>query len=177
MRKVILYIAASIDGFIADVDGGVEWLEKIPNPDKTDYGYQSFYDSIDTTIMGYGTFQQLINWDIPFPYMGKDNYVVTRKSSLQQHQHVKFISDDHLERLKKLKQGPGENIWLIGGSQLNTFFLNNKLIDTIHLFTMPIILNDGIKIFNKFHGVRPLVLSATEKFNNGVILNIYDLPA
>ena len=52
MRKIILYIAQSADGYIADKAGRVEWLEKIPNPENTDYGYQDFYQDIDTTIMG-----------------------------------------------------------------------------------------------------------------------------
>ncbi|NNF33758.1 MAG: dihydrofolate reductase [Saprospiraceae bacterium] len=175
MRKVILYIAASLDGYIADVNGGVEWLESIPNPDKTDYGYQSFYDNIEATIMGYGTFQQLIDWDIPFPYIGKDNYVVTRKSSPPVHPHVSFITEDHLENIKKIKQREGGNIWLIGGSQLNTFFLNNDLIDTIHIFTMPIILNDGFKIFSKPFSLKKLKLTSTERYTNGVIRSVFDL--
>lgn len=79
MRKIILYIATSVNGYIAKSDGSVDWLESIPNPNKDDYGCPKFYSSIDTTILGYNTYKQIINWDIEFPYKEKTNYVLTRK--------------------------------------------------------------------------------------------------
>jgi len=79
VRKIKLYIATSLNGKIASSDGNVDWLESIPNPEKTDYGYKAFYDSIDTTIQGYNTYNQILNWDIDFPYKGKKNYVLTKK--------------------------------------------------------------------------------------------------
>ena len=59
MRKVILYVAISLDGKIAKTDGSVEWLEDLPNPENSDHDYVEFYESIDVTIMGNSTYQQV----------------------------------------------------------------------------------------------------------------------
>lgn len=69
----------SFNGKIAKKDGTVAWLDAIPHPEGEDYGYADFYEGIDTTIMGYATYHQVINFDIPFPYPDKTNYVLTRK--------------------------------------------------------------------------------------------------
>lgn len=71
VRKLILYIAASLDGFIARDDGGLLWLEQFPNPDKNDYNYKKLLDSIDTTFMGNLTYKWLNNQNIYDPYPGK----------------------------------------------------------------------------------------------------------
>ncbi len=69
----------SFNGKIAKKDGTVAWLDAIPHPEGEDYGYADFYEGIGTTIMGYATYHQVINFDIPFPYPDKTNYVLTRK--------------------------------------------------------------------------------------------------
>ena len=69
MRNLILYIAASVDGYVATVDGSVDWLEEVPNPDQSDYGYGAFYASVSTLIMGNKTYQQLRGFG-EWPYTG-----------------------------------------------------------------------------------------------------------
>lgn len=90
MRKIKLYIAISLNGKIAKADGNVDWLESIPNPEKTDYGYQEFYDTIDTTIQGFSTYDQIMSWGIDFPYKGKKNYVITWNKAHQNTEDVFF---------------------------------------------------------------------------------------
>lgn len=68
MRKIILSLAISLDGYIAKPDGDVEWLKKVPNPDKIDYGFSEFYKTIDTTIMGNNTYKEILGFNIPFPF-------------------------------------------------------------------------------------------------------------
>lgn len=68
MRKVKLYIATSLDGYIARKDGALDWLDNIPHPENEDYGYQEFYDSIDTVIMGRGTYEVVLGFDVDWPY-------------------------------------------------------------------------------------------------------------
>ena len=101
MRKIISYIALSLNGKIAKKDGSVDWLESIPNPDKSDYGYENFYASIDTTIQGSSTYNQVMGWGIDFPYADKKNYVFTRKTGLENTQNVDFISANHLEFIQQ----------------------------------------------------------------------------
>jgi dihydrofolate reductase len=79
MRSLKLYIAISLDNHIARSNGSVDWLESVPNPEQHDYGYQTFYDSIDTTLMGFNTYQEILNFGVYFPYPDKSNYVFSRR--------------------------------------------------------------------------------------------------
>ena len=168
-RKVKLYIACSLNGFIAESDGSVAFLETIPNPDALDYGYAEFYDSIDTTVQGYSTYQQVNDWDIPFPYKGKNNYVFTRKQGLPISEDVTFVVEDHESFLRNLKHQAGGDIWLIGGGKLNQFCLECGLIDAMDIFVMPILLADGIPIFARQGSNVNLDLIGQEHYANGVV--------
>jgi dihydrofolate reductase len=169
MRKIKLYIAASVNGKIARADGSVDWLDAIPNPDKTDYGYAEFLESVDTTIQGYKTYAQLISWGIEFPYVDKKNYVLTRKQDLANTPFVEFVSKDHAAFIEGLKQQEGKDIWLIGGGQVNTFLFKENLIDEIQIFIMPIIIPDGIEIFEMIAKEKQLKLFDTKSYSSGVI--------
>lgn len=175
MRKIKLYIAVSLNGKIARNDGSVDWLESIPNPDKTDYGYSEFYDSVDTTIQGYSTYAQVLSWGIEFPYKEKKNYVITRRQDLQETEYVEFISNNHIDFVRKLKEMDGNDIWLIGGGQINTMLFNEKLIDELQLYIMPVVIPEGIEIFEILPEETPLSLIDTETFTNGVVKLKYEL--
>ena len=170
LRKIKLYIAASLNGKIARADGRVDWLEAIPTPPEgSDYGYAEFLDSVDTTIMGNKTYQQLISWDIPFPYSGKKNYVLTRTQSTKKSDHVEFITSNHLEKIEEIKQQAGKDIWLIGGGQVNTLLFNANLIDELLLFVMPVVLPDGIELFEGSPDLKSLELIDSQTFSTGVV--------
>ncbi len=175
MKKIIVYAATSLDGMIAKADGSVDWLEELPNPDQLDYGYFDFYDGIDTTIMGNKTYQQVLGFDVPFPYNGKANYVLTRNEALTKDENVEFISKDPIETLHNLKESEGKDIWLIGGGAINTLLLNNGLIDQVIVHVMPVILGDGIPLFNKEAKVSTLKLIESKSYPTGVIEMRYDL--
>ena len=96
MRKIKLYIAASLNGKIAEKDGSVDWLYVKENDEEIDYGYEKFYESIDTTIQGSSTYKQVESWGIDFPYPDKKNYVITRNKNLEDNQNVEFISENHI---------------------------------------------------------------------------------
>ena len=185
MPKLKLYIACSLNGKIARADGSVDWLEEIPNPDKLDFGYEEFYDSVDTTIQGYSTYAQIISWGIPFPYAGKKNYVITRNPDRADTEYVEFISEDPVGFVRGLKAGEGsaletaKDIWLIGGGQVNTLFLNAGLIDELILFIMPVVLPDGIDLFSggpygidlpgNATAISPMQLLKSRNWSNGVM--------
>lgn len=175
MRKIKLYIASSLNGKIARADGSVDWLESIPNPEKSDYGYQDFYASIDSTIQGYRTYAQILSWDIAFPYKGKKNYVFTRNPDHQDTEDVSFISENHLSFTEQLKRGKGGDIWLIGGGQINTLLLNAGLVDELFLFLMPIILPDGLDLFAETPLESQLQLLTSKNYPGGVVENHYQL--
>ena len=169
MRKIILYIAISLNGKIARKNGSVDWLESLPNPEKTDHGYKELLESVDTTIMGNSTYRQLLSWGINFPYSDKKNYVFTRNAHLTMDENVEYVGKNHVEFVKELKKISGKDIWLIGGGQLNTFFLNNHLIDEIRVFVMPVVIPDGIELFELVPNENQLKLVKTEKYSTGAV--------
>lgn len=173
MRKIIAYIAQSLDGKIADQNGGVDWLDQIPKPEKTDYGYMEFYQSIDTTIMGNKTYQQVKGFGIPFPYSDKKNYVLTNNQEAKNDEHVEFISTNIPEFFKQLKKEEGKNIWLIGGGKVNSFFLSHQLIDEMLIFTMPVILGEGLPLFSGTCPQTMLQLQHSTDYSSGAMLLHY----
>jgi dihydrofolate reductase len=141
MRKIVLFIATSLDGFIAGKDGNVDWLFT-----DGDFGYKEFLQSIDTTLMGHNTYKYILQFGT-FPYPDKINYVFTRNQRDQDNNPVKFITGDVVEFVKELKEEKGKNIWLIGGGQINSILLNNNLIDQMIISIHPKVLGDGIPLF------------------------------
>ena len=172
MRKVILYIATSVDNFIARKDGSVDWLEKTPNPDNLDYGYHSFYKSIDTTLMGNATYKEVLTFGIPFPYPDKTNFVFTRTPKAD-NSDVSYISEDIPDFVSGLKKQEGDDIWLVGGGEINTILMNHGLIDEIIITRIPTILGEGIPLFAGAPHESELILKELEDFGNGVVQLIY----
>ncbi|WP_242926611.1 dihydrofolate reductase family protein [Pontibacter vulgaris] len=148
MRRIVLYIAASLDGYIARPDGNIDWLQdkKYNIPDE-DFGYSAFLETIDTTLMGNSTYKAVLGMDMPFPYSDKKNYVFSR-SAHENTEHVTFVKDNIVDFVEKLKEQPGKDIWLIGGGELNALVLNAGLLDEIILTYIPIILGKGIPLFS-----------------------------
>ena len=159
----------SLNGTIARADGSVDWLDAVPNPEKTDYGYLEFMETIDTTIMGNNTYKQLVGWGIEFPYKGKTNYVLTNDTALTRDENVIFVSKDPATFIRDIKQAPGKGIWLIGGGQVNTLLLNEDLIDVIRLFIMPVVIPDGIDIFQDRPPETMFKLAEHKVYSSGVI--------
>ncbi|MGB1241027.1 MAG: dihydrofolate reductase family protein [Chitinophagales bacterium] len=172
MRKIKLYIAISIDGYIAQSDGGVAWLDEVPNPDQTDYGYFDFYKSIDTTLMGNATYQQIRTFDIPFPYPDKVNYVFSRKEQVD-NEDVRFVRKNAVDFVEELQSQKGGDIWLIGGGQLNAVFLKYGLIDEMIVSIMPIVLGSGIPLFAAQDIKDMFTLKKVVSFQSGVVQTTY----
>ena len=173
MRKVILYIAASLDGKIAKEDGDTGWLHDLPNPEQTDYGYGEFYSSVDTTLMGNSTYKMIQSFDMPFPYADKVNYVFTRNNELADNEDVSYVHDNPVEFVKELKSQPGDDIWLIGGGQMNTLLMEHNLIDELILFIMPIILGEGIPLFPGKLDQKLMQLSSSKTHASGALELVY----
>ena len=164
-----MYIACSLDGKIADKNGSVDWLHEIPNQEKSDYGYSSFFNSIDTTLMGNKTYQQVSGFDEPFPYTGTKNYVITKDPKLNADENVEFIHENLVDFIRYLKRKPGKNIWCIGGGELNALLINNNLLDEIQIFIMPIVLGLGIPLTSKLEEVANLQTIKTVQHSSGVV--------
>ena len=143
MRKLRLYIAMSLDGYIAGPNGEIDWLDVGGD---ADYGYRQLYASIDTTLMGNSTYSVTLTVD-KFPYPDKTNYVFTEGTPPQDTVHVRFVSGDIAAFVRSLKEQPGKDIWLVGGGQINTVMLNAGLIDEMILTAFPLVLGEGVPLF------------------------------
>lgn len=174
MRRIILYIATSIDGYIATPDGGIEWLEEIPNPNKTDHGYNALLDSIDTVLMGGRTYHEIIGFGVEWPYKSKRTYVVSRRNSnVTPKEDVNFITEDILEAIAGLQNQDGKDIWLVGGGELATILLNANLIDEMRLCIAPIILGQGIPLFPNQPKESMWTLLDSKVYDTGMLINTY----
>lgn len=170
MKKVILYIASSLDGMIATRQGGVDWLntsnellEENPNA----FGYVDFYKSIGITLMGHNTYEEILSFGIPFPYSDKINYVFTRTERANDENPVEFITEDPVKFVSELKKETfGGDIWLIGGSQINKSLLNGNLIDEIILSIHPVVIGSGIPLFAEGTWKKDFEIIETVAFEN-----------
>ncbi len=141
MRSIILFIACSLDGFIAREDGGVDWLF-----DDQDYGMSEFYESIDTVLMGRKTYDFMLRSGFPY-YKGKMNYIFSRSQKTEKTENVQFVSGDVRDFVESLQKRTGKDVWLVGGSRLIESFLEAELIDEMILSIHPVVLGKGIPLF------------------------------
>ena len=173
MRNIILYIAQSLDSYIARPDGDIDWLESAESIPGEDYGYKEFYNSIDTTLMGNNSYRKIISFDIPFPYPDKTNYVFSRSAGHQQTEFVQFIAGDIIAFTGKLKKQEGKDIWLIGGGEVNSLLLSHRLIDRMILTIIPVAIGEGIPLFQTSKGDTHFTCKNVKEYKNGMIQLYY----
>jgi dihydrofolate reductase len=169
MRKIILFIASSLDGYIARPSGEIDWLFT-----DQDYGYSDFYANIDTILMGRKTYEQVLTFG-EYPYPGVKTYVFSNKSTLSTSQDIEIITENINTFIPKLKQQKGKNIWLVGGAQIVFELINQKLIDEIILSIHPIILGEGITLFPAKITPQNFQLSQCQTYNTGLVQLSYHL--
>lgn len=169
MRKVVLYIAVSLDGYIADQMGGVDWLEGTDPTYKGDYGYQDFVQTVDTVVMGYTTYHQIRTKLSPDEWVYRDmtSYVLTHRSEPDT-PDIHFCSGPLEMVLDRLRREPGKDIWLCGGADLARQAMDAGEIDEYRLTIMPILLGSGTRLFSQGVPEQKLNLSSVHT-ENGVI--------
>ncbi|MDR2844239.1 MAG: dihydrofolate reductase family protein [Candidatus Symbiothrix sp.] len=172
MKKIILYIATSLDGRIAEPDGGLEWLTGFPNPEKTDYGYKDLLASVDTVIMGGRTYRELLNMDVIWPYPEQMTYVVSRHD-WGATENIRFITENIIETISALRDEQGNDIWLVGGGELISMLLAAALIDEMRVAYIPIILGKGVPLFLEQPKESKWELIRSIPYNSGVLMVEY----
>lgn len=162
-RKLILFIATSLDGYIATKDESLDWLFKVEGDG--DNGYSAFYEKVDTIIMGRKTYDWVMEQENgKFPYRNKECYVFS-KSNLMDNEHVKFINDDVISFTNTLKNKEGKNIWIIGGGDLLLSFIKEQLIDEMIITVAPSVIGRGIPLFKEGDYELELTLKSMKKYN------------
>lgn len=167
-RKLVLYIAASLDGYIATEEHNLDWLFAVEG--EGDNGYSAFYDTVDTILIGRITYDWIMDHEKgAFPYKGKECYVFSRTKK-DDNEHVAFVSDDVVEFAKDLKSKDGKSIWLVGGGNLLNTFIQEKLVDEIIVTIAPVLIGKGIPLFGNNSFQTPLTLTSINRFNQFVEL-------
>lgn len=172
-RKVILYISQSLDGFIADSKGNVDWILGNDKEYVSDYGYENFIREIDTVILGYNTYIQIKNDLSPSNWVYEDlkSYVLTSKK-IKDTSNIKYVNMNIKELINRLQQEKGKNIWICGGANLVNQCVKEDLIDEYQITTVPVILGNGTRLFEKNNKRIKLELKDTKE-ENGLIIGIY----
>lgn len=146
-RKVVCYIATSLDGYIADVEETLDWLLHVEM--EGDGGYQAFIETVDTVVLGRRTYEWVMKYENGnFPYVDQQSYVVTSRPEASKGQ-LTFTSEDPANLVKRLKQQAGNTIWPVGGSLLLERLLQEDLVDEFIISVAPLTLGDGIPLFQK----------------------------
>ncbi len=149
VRNVILFIAMSLDGYIADKNGGVNWLDGQNPEEGTSDAYSSLLEHIDTVIMGWNTYHQIVTELSPetWVYDSLTSYVITHRS-LPSTDKIRFTAQAPCSLVHKLKQEPGKDIWICGGAKIIQPLMKAGLIDEYHLSIIPTLLGSGIRLFD-----------------------------
>ena len=162
MRTCILYIATSADGYIARIDGGIDWLHG-----ESDYGYDAFVADVDTLIMGRKTYEQVRSFGA-WPYGKRDTYVYSRSRAGSSDEHATFTDADPPTLLETLRSKEGKQIWLVGGGEIARLFMQDSLIDEIRVFQSSVVLGDGLPLFPKGTREQRLQLVDCRRWDDGM---------
>ncbi|MGY5852094.1 MAG: dihydrofolate reductase family protein [Candidatus Thorarchaeota archaeon] len=168
-----VYIATSLDGYIAAIDGGLDWLNEIPNPEKSDFGFTEFMGGIDAIVMGRKTFEQVLSFGV-WPY-DKPVYVLSRSRTevpKEMEDKVEFVNASSKMLTKHLNELGHQNLYIDGGVTIQSF-LDDDLIDEMIITRIPILLGDGIPLFGKLSQRLNFSLVNVEVLNNMLVKSHY----
>ena len=172
MRKIIVYIATSADGYIARPDGDVEWLNRPRTAG--DYGMRAFYRSIDTILWGRKTYELALRFQkqgIPGAEFDSKlkNYIFSRRPRRAGPAAVEFVTEPIPAFAKRLRATPGKNIWMMGGAGLIGSFLDEGEIDEFIIHVIPTFIGEGIPLIAPRHRLVPLALRSPRRYSDGVV--------
>ena len=165
MARIAYYVAASLDGFIADSSGGVDWL---PDGESDDYGYAEFYGGVEALVMGRRTYDQALSFG-DWPYRGKPAYVFTHSPPSDGLPEVRFVAGSAVDFAREIAERHSGTVWLVGGADLADQFRQACLIDEYHVFVIPIVLGQGVPLFGGRGSQTLLKLEAARPHADGVV--------
>ena len=171
-RKIVLYIAASLDGYIATKEHSLNWLFAVEG--EGDNGYSVFIETVDTLLMGRTTYDWVMDYEKgKFPYPGRECYVFSNTKNGSD-TNVRYVSGDITPFIKDLKAKTGKRIWLVGGGELIAAFLREQLVDEIILTVAPVLLGTGIPLFKAIPVQNTLQLTGIQRYGQFAELH-YDV--
>ena len=174
-RKIIVHIATSADGYIARRDGNIDWLTNRPAP-KGFYGLPAFERSVDAKILGRQTFDLSVALGAKFSG-DKKHYVFSRRPARNPAPAgVQFVTEPIGVFVERLRKEPGKNIWMMGGGELISSFLDEHAIDEFIVSVVPTFIGEGIPLIRPLRRDVPLRLLSVRDFSDGVVQFHYEVP-
>jgi dihydrofolate reductase len=170
-RKVILYIAMSLDGYIAGPDESLDFLKSVEQQEE-DYGYSKFIEEVDTIIWGRKTYDKVKSFDVLLPYSDKDIFVLSALRTGKD-KHVTYFNDVR-NLIKELKSKAGKNIYCDGGGQLVREMLKYDLLDELRISVIPHLLGSGTLLFPDGRPEYKLHLIQAIPYESGLVQLWYD---
>lgn len=165
-----LYMATSLDGYIADAEGGIDWLNEYETG--VDYGTEAFMAEVDTLIMGRATFDQVRGFGA-WPYGGKRVFVLTSRPIADAPEGVEGTSD--LAGLIAELREDGARVWIVGGPTAVDGCRAMGALDTVELFVMPVLLGAGIPLFGGEADALGLHLVSVDAYETGAVALRYEV--
>lgn len=173
-KRNLVYIGQSLDGFIADKDGGIDWLNAVPNPDQDDLGYGQFMSQIDAIIMGRTTFEKVDGFNIPWPYTVPVFVLSSQLTQLpEKYKEKVFLLHGTSQDILAAVHEKGFGRLYIDGGRTVQRFLKDDLIDEIIITTIPIILGEGFPLFAVLANAINLDLKESKVLLNQVVQSTY----
>jgi dihydrofolate reductase len=166
-RKLILYIACSLDGYIAKPGDDLGFLGVVEQEGE-DYGYADFVKTVDAVIVGRKTYDKVLSMGFEFPHADKDAYIITR-TPRPNIGSIKFYTGDISSLVGRLKMEAGKNIFCDGGAEIVNELLNAYLIDEFIISVVPILVGSGTKLFKDGRPEQKLTLVSVKSFEKGLI--------
>jgi dihydrofolate reductase len=170
MRKVILGVAVSLDGFIEDSNGEYDWCFT-----DQDYGLSAFFKRIDTIFMGRKSYEvaQSHSSTGPNPWEEMTTYVFSNTLTEVSGKNTRLASGDVAETVANLRREPGKDMWLFGGAELTTAFINEGLVDEIWVSIHPIVLGAGKPLFQNIKERKNVKLVEHNVYETGLVSLVY----
>lgn len=166
-RKLVLYIAMSLDGYIAQPNDDLSFLALVAKEGE-DYGYYDFLAKVDTVVLGRKTYEWVMRQVPEFPHADKETYIWTRTPKPSTG-NTHFYAGPLDELVKKLKQRSGGLIFCDGGAEVVNELLKNKLIDELIISVIPVLLGDGTRLFQPGRPMQTLKLLGTQHFETRLV--------
>jgi dihydrofolate reductase len=166
-RKVVLYIAMSLDGYIAKPNDNLDFLSLVQSEGE-DYGYVDFIESIDTVIMGRKTYDWVMKQVDIFPHADKNTFIITRTSRPNTGM-TQYYTGGIKELILNLKSGSGKTIYCDGGAEIVNELLKDNLIDELIISIIPVLLGEGIKLFRDGRPELLIKLKAVKSYTSGLV--------
>jgi len=167
-----VFIATSLDGYIADKNGGIDWLHAIPNPEASDMGYTEHFNRIDAMVMGRNTLDMVLSFDVEWPY-SKPVFVLsnTMTSVPAGYEEKVFLVKGSLKEVLQHINAKGfKNLYVDGGVTIQNF-LKEDLIDEMIITTIPVLLGGGSPLFGDLETPLNFKFNKSETFLDAIVQN------